>query len=324
MHLGGRSKYAPRTLRQSGVIARSLRFAGVVGLICAGACDKAHSDDVPRMCGEEISNPPRSPEFRSNTPWAEFSATRTEEASGLTLISSNFVQDETDPGSLRWWFGEIRNDGPVAVCFPKAGLLFFSAERDVLAAVDLFFESDPFEGPSGSAIPCLEPGGYAIGSTNTADPWSESLDLVATVEISFDASIYNGVVPHPLAPAISQLDPVPGEYGGVDLAGTVCNAESDLHFFWLYAYAIDEEGLVTYRFDDFVDGTFAEGDAWEFSISSYGDAAMPAQTVAFVDFDVGPEEQQLDDGGPSFRAAARVQQDLANYRAHLQRIRHRS
>ncbi len=308
-------------------------------LLAPSGCDAPESDEAQGpapSCGEASATPPRDPEFRSNTPDAVLSTRTTDDAAGLVVVSSNYVQDDADPGALRWWHAEIRNDGQTTLCFAKAGVVFQTADGTVMSAMDLYFDASPYEGSSEFSLPCLAPGEHGFGSTLDAAPWVAPLAELSTIDVSLDASAYDNVQPHPLAPPITAVQSVVEADGDVAVAGSICNDRSDLHFVWVNAYGITESGLVDLEYDTFYEDTFARGDVWDFEISSYGDGSAVAEVMAFVDFTEGAAdagETAVVDSMPGLAsapagpqpthppAAVDEREQILAYRAHHRRLR---
>lgn len=258
---------------------------------CVAGCDSEPEDsgeklDAARQCESAYEAPERSTEYRSNTPDAQLEMVHTEEAQGLTVISSNFVQDDDNPDGARWWLGEIRNDGDEILCFPKAGLLFMTAQGEVMSAMDLFFDAPAYEGSIEASMPCLAPGEHGFGSTLDTSPFVAPAEALGTIRVSFDATARPDAVPHPLAPGLSAAQT---SADGRLLEGTLCNGGEALRFVWVYGYARDERGLVVREWDDFYDGILEPDTAWEYSIDEFEPGPAPADLALFVTFDpAGP------------------------------------
>ena len=261
----------------------------VVGLSLAG-CDPDPEDaadgETAAQCSDDYEAPAALGDFRTNTPQAVLDVVLTEDARGLTLVSSNFVQDDANPDAARWWFGEVRNDGDETLCFPKAGLVFETTDGEVMSAMDLFFDAPAYLGSLDGSMPCLAPGEHGIGGTLDTSPWVAPVDALGSIRVSFDATVRPEVVPHPLTPGLSAPRTT---QGGRILEGTACNGDEALEFVWIYGYGRNEDGLVVRAWDGFYGGILEPGTTWEYAIDDYDDAPAPEDIAVFITFDrAGP------------------------------------
>ncbi len=233
----------------------------------------------------------------SNLPGVDFQVSTMGAAAGLTVASSNLLQDT---GGLVYveWFAEVKNSGTQPVCLAHVKVTFESATGAVVETLDGYAAADPYKSASTLSTACIGPGKTGVVWTNDLPSTAIALDSIKTAKITIDASsVFDGAVPHPMAPtiagaAITQHSKLgAGSWavsGQATATDTIYNVKEDVYFIDAAGFAIDNLGAFHLE-------TFLKGEQWSFETISGYRGTKPASFRMFTSFIEGAHPPQLSD-----------------------------
>ncbi len=235
------------------------------------------------------------PVYVSNTPGATVTEVPAADVTGLTVVSSNLIDEASGGQYYQKWTGLIYNGTPKVVCYPKVSAKFFNSGTEVGSHL-AFADTEPHLLPSSTlTASCLQPG--SIGALYSNGFFSSPLSSITEITFDVEGLVYDSVPLHPAAPTFSgvALSEKFGVGSGYWAATGSLNAVSTIHNISIDVYPVGTDGLVPDKLIDANLDTVSAGSSYAFETTSYQGLKADKQLLAFADFL---------DGAKSFAAAA--------------------
>lgn len=243
----------------------------------AGVSDAA-SPDAPA----ESSAPPP---FVSNLPGATV-VPGAGSATGLVLVSLNFLQQPSSGMVYQQWLGEVQNVGTSIACTVALDLVLRDAGGNVVVQPSTtYVDAAPYtqQGYPLTAA-CIAPGTVGSFYQNGFASTMADAASVASIGVKLTPSTLTGYVPDPDAPLIT-AQPVP-YLGAYALKGTLTGQGASINNIGLHVYPRDPLGLVTGQITANDLGTLDPATTFAFTTDTVTEAFTDYR--AFTSYSKGP------------------------------------
>jgi len=212
------------------------------------------------------SNQPSGETVISNLPGLEWEA-KPGSLPGLTIVSSNFTQENLGGSIYQHWYAEIRNGGSATICYAKATVDLQGAGGETLATMSMYADTLPYDTGSTVSATCVGPGATAA-LYDIEIPGAEA----PIAQISRASWIIEGLESptaqlHPLTPTISGAvyEWNPGYWA---VQGTVI-ATGGIRNIGLDVYPIGPSGWIVDHLSDTNLGSLSTGASWSYQTTTY-------------------------------------------------------